>query len=76
MQITALTLTWLLGGIVITENLFAYPGLGQALVQAVALRDIPFVQSVALLIAISYVVLNILADLAVLLLVPKLRTSQ
>jgi peptide/nickel transport system permease protein len=75
-QITALTLTWLLGGIVITENLFAYPGLGQALVQAVALRDIPFVQSVALLIAISYVVLNVLADLAVLLLVPKLRTGQ
>jgi peptide/nickel transport system permease protein len=75
-QVIALNLTWLISGIVITESLFAYPGLGQALVQAVALRDIPFVQSVALLIAVFYAGLNIFADLIVLVLVPKLRTQQ
>jgi peptide/nickel transport system permease protein len=74
-QVFALNIQWLVGGIVITEYVFGYPGLGQALVNAVAARDIPFVQSIALLVAAVYLVLNIMADMLLILLVPKLRTA-
>lgn len=72
-QVIAQNLQWLIGGIIITENVFAYPGLGTVLVNAVQNRDITVVQSVAMLIAVVYVMLNLLADLVVMLLVPKLR---
>jgi peptide/nickel transport system permease protein len=72
-QVLAQNLQWLIGGIIITESVFAYPGIGTTLVNAVGNRDISVVESVAMLIAIVYVVLNLLADLIVMLLVPKLR---
>ncbi len=72
-QVLAQNLQWLIGGIIITESVFAYPGIGTVLVSAVSNRDITVVQSVAMLIAVVYVVLNLLADLIVMLLVPKLR---
>ncbi len=75
-QVIALNIQWLVGGIVVTEYVFDYPGIGQSLVQAVNVRDVPFVQSLGLLIAIVYIALNVIADLLVVLLVPKLRTAQ
>ena len=72
-QILAQNLQWLIGGIIITENVFAYPGIGSTLVTAVQNRDVTIVQSVAMLIAVVYVLLNLLADMLVMLLVPKLR---
>ncbi|MDX6494509.1 MAG: peptide/nickel transport system permease protein [Gaiellales bacterium] len=72
-QVLAQNLQWLIGGIIITESVFAYPGIGSLLVTAVGNRDVTVVQSVAMLLAIVYVLLNLLADLIVLLLVPKLR---
>jgi peptide/nickel transport system permease protein len=72
-QVLAQNLQWLIGGIIITETVFAYPGLGSLLVTAVGNRDLGVVQSVAMLIAVVYVLLNLVADLIVLLLVPKLR---
>jgi len=75
-QVLALTMQYLIGGIVIVETVFAYPGLGQGLVQAVVARDIPTVQGVAMLLAAIYIVINIVADVIVVLLIPKLRTSQ
>jgi peptide/nickel transport system permease protein len=72
-QVLAQNLQWLIGGIIITENVFAYPGIGTQLVNAVQNRDITVVESVAMLIAVVYVMLNLVADLIVLLLVPKLR---
>lgn len=74
-QVTALTLQWLLGGIFIVETLFDYPGIGQGFVQAVQARDIPTVQSVGVIIAALYIAINILADVVVILLIPKLRTQ-
>jgi peptide/nickel transport system permease protein len=74
-QVTALTLQWLVGGIFIVESIFAYPGIGQGMVQAVIARDVPTVQSVGMLIATFYVTVNILADVTVVLLIPKLRTA-
>lgn len=74
-QVTALTLQWLLGGIFIVETLFDYPGIGQGFVQAVQARDIPTVQSVGVIIAALYIAINIVADVIVVLLIPKLRTQ-
>ncbi len=74
-QVTALLAQWLVGGIIITETVFGYPGIGQQLAQAVAVRDIPYVQSVAMLIASFYVFVNIVADIAVVWVVPRLRSS-
>lgn len=75
-QVFAQNIQYLVGGIVVTEYLFAYPGLGKELVDAVAIRDVREVQSVAVLVAAFYIVLNIVADFLVVLLVPKLRTRQ
>jgi peptide/nickel transport system permease protein len=74
-QVFAQNIQYLVGGIVVTEYLFNYPGLGKELVDAVAIRDVRAVQVVALLIAAFYILINILADLLVVLLVPKLRTQ-
>jgi peptide/nickel transport system permease protein len=75
-QVLALTVQWLVGGVVVTETIFSYPGLGQGLVQAVQLRDLPVVQAVAMLLAAVYITINIVADLIVVLLIPRLRTAQ
>jgi peptide/nickel transport system permease protein len=74
-QVFALNLQWLIGGVVITEVLFDYPGMGQGLVAAVGGRDIPVIQAITLVIAVSYVVLNIVADVVVVLLTPSLRDA-
>ena len=74
-QITALNLAYLAGGIVVVEAVFNYPGIGLLLVESVRARDMPTVQAIALLIAGLYVVLNLLADLATILVSPRLRTS-
>jgi len=75
-QVFAQNVQYLVGGIVVTEYLFNYPGLGKELVDAVAIRDVREVQSVAILVAAVYIGLNIVADLLVVLLVPKLRTQE
>lgn len=75
-QVIALNAQWLVGGIVVTETVFGYPGLGQLIINSINLRDIPTVQSVAMLLAAVYIALNIISDLIIVYLVPKLRTAQ
>lgn len=75
LQVIALNLAWLAGGIVTVEYLFGFPGIGQALVDSVANRDIPMVQALCLLIAAVYVVLNLIADVTTILISPRLRTG-
>src|SRR5438552_1154584 len=60
---------------VVVEFVFAYPGIGSALVDGVANRDLPIVQALAVLIAAVYVGCNVLADIATILVSPRLRTS-
>jgi peptide/nickel transport system permease protein len=74
-QVTALQLAWLAGGIVVVEVVFHYPGIGQALVDAVSNRDLPVVQALTLIVGAVYVLLNLLADIATILLTPRLRTA-
>jgi peptide/nickel transport system permease protein len=73
-QVIAINLAYLAGGVVIVESVFNYTGIGLALKQAVVNHDIPVVQALAMLIAGVYVVLNLMADVATILVTPRLRT--
>ncbi|WP_460464935.1 ABC transporter permease [Arthrobacter pigmenti] len=75
-QVVAIQLAWLAGGIVVVEFLFRYPGIGQALVDAVENRDVQVVQALSMLIAVLYIVVNLLADIVGILTNPKLRTES
>ena len=75
-QAIAQTMQYLLGGIIITESVFDYPGIGSKLVEAVSLRDVQEVGVIAMILAATFIVINIIADLAVMLAVPKLRTGE
>jgi peptide/nickel transport system permease protein len=72
-QVFAQNIQYLIGGIIVVEYLFNYPGIGKELVDAVAIRDVRAVQSIAIVIAAFYIAVNIAADLIVISLVPKLR---
>lgn len=74
-QTFAQAIQYLFGGIIVVEALFGYPGIGSLLVQAVSLRDVTEVQAITIVLAAVYIVINIVADLLVVLLVPKLRTG-
>jgi peptide/nickel transport system permease protein len=75
-QVFAQSIQYLIGGIIVTEYLFQYPGIGKELVDAVNIRDVREVQSLAVFVAAIYIVVNILADLLVVLLVPRLRVRR
>lgn len=74
-QAIALSLAYLAGGAVVVEYVFAYPGMGQALVNAVVDRDVPVIQFFALLLAAFYVFVNLAADVVTILVTPRLRTE-
>ena len=74
-QVSALQLAYMAGGVVVVEYVFTYPGIGAALVDAVGNRDVPVVQALVLIIAAVYVVVNLLADLATIIVSPRLRTA-
>jgi peptide/nickel transport system permease protein len=75
-QIFAQSLQYLFGGIIIVEAVFTYPGVGRLLVESVSERDVTLVQGITLVLAAAYIAINIIADLIVVLLVPKLRTGM
>jgi len=75
-QVVALNVLYLAGGIVLIEMVFAYPGIGAALVSAVLTRDIPVVQFIALVLALVYVIVNIVTDALVLLVTPRRRLPR
>lgn len=74
-NVVALNLAYLLSGVVIVETIFAYPGLAKLLVDAVASRDFPVVQSCALIFCASYTVLMLVADVLAILANPRLRRN-
>ena len=72
-NVIAINLAYLVVGVVIVEVVFVYPGLGQLLVDSVSKRDLPVVQASGLIFAVSYVGLNLLADVLSILSNPRLR---
>ena len=75
-SVIGLSIAYLLGGVVVVESVYNYPGLGRMAVDAVADRDIPLIQAISLLICGMYVLANLAADLLAMLLNPRLRTFR
>ena len=61
-NVVVINLAYLVVGVLITEVVFVYPGLGQLLIDSVTTRDIPVVQAAAMIFAVTYILLNLLAD--------------
>jgi peptide/nickel transport system permease protein len=75
-QMLAQNLQYLLGGIIVVEAIFAFPGIGLYVVNAVLERDTVKVEAAAIILAAVYTAINILSDLLVVYLVPRLRTAH
>ena len=75
-NVIALTLAWLLGGVAIIETVFNYPGIGKLLINAIGDRDLALVQGIAIILASIYIGVNLIADLLALVLNPRLRTAR
>lgn len=71
--IIAINIGWMIGGLIVVETVFGYPGLGQLMIFAVTNRDVPLVQAVALLVAMIYAVANLGADVLYAALNPRIR---
>lgn len=71
--VIGISIALLIGGVVVTETVYAIPGLGQLTVDAVLARDFPVVQGVILFFSVAYVVINLLVDLSYLVLDPRIR---
>lgn len=69
----ALSLSYLVGGVIIVETIFNYPGVAKLMLDAVATRDLPLIQSCAMIFCISYLSLITLADMIAILSNPRLR---
>jgi peptide/nickel transport system permease protein/oligopeptide transport system permease protein len=65
----------LLGGAVLTESVFAWPGVGRLLVDSITARDLPVVQGIVLLLAVVFIVINLLTDLVYAYVDPRIRYS-
>jgi ABC-type dipeptide/oligopeptide/nickel transport system permease component len=73
LALTGVQFTFLIGGTVIVERIFAYPGIGNMAIDAVINRDLPLIQGLVLVFAVIFIAINIAVDLLVVLFNPKLR---
>lgn len=71
--VISLDIGYLLGGIIVVEEIFAWPGLGRLLIYALENRDLPVIQAVTLLLATVYALSNLLSDIVIALLDPRVR---
>jgi peptide/nickel transport system permease protein len=75
-QVIALNIAYFAAGVILVEAIFNYPGIGGALRDAVRVRDIPVIQFLVMVLAAVYVVVNLAADVATVLVTPRLRTRM
>ena len=73
MTIIGLQLGSLLGGAVLTETIFGLSGVGRALFEAITARDYPVIQGFTLVMAVGYVIVNLIVDLSYTYLDPRVR---
>ena len=73
--IIGLNLGSVIGGAVVTESVFSWPGLGRLLVDAVKFRDYPVIQGVALVAVVAVVLANLLAEVTIAMLDPRMRRA-
>ena len=75
--ITVITINfgYMLGGLIIVENVFAYPGIGQLVLWSIQTRDLPLLEAVVLILATTYAISNLVADLSYAALDPRVRLT-
>ncbi|HZK49278.1 MAG TPA: ABC transporter permease [Thermoleophilia bacterium] len=71
--VIAISVGWLIGGLIVTESVFGYPGLGRLVLFAVQRRDIPLIQATVVVVVVIYGVSNLLADILYAVLNPRIR---
>jgi peptide/nickel transport system permease protein len=71
--VIAISIGWLISGLVIIENVFNYPGLGRLLVFAIDRRDLPMMQAVVMVTVVGFASANLIADLLYGVLNPRIR---
>ena len=72
-HLLALNLVYMLSGIIVVENVFGFPGIGQALVESIQLGDTVTVQAIALVMGAMFIAISFAADALALYLSPRLR---
>jgi peptide/nickel transport system permease protein len=75
LNVTALSIAWLIGGVVVVETVFTFPGLGRLLINSIGDLDVPIIEAVVLIMAFAYVLVNLAVDAAAILLDPRLRVK-
>jgi peptide/nickel transport system permease protein len=76
LTLLVLYIGWLIGGTLIIETIFVWPGVGTVLTNAVKVRDLPVIQAVVIVIAIAVVLLNLIVDLLILAIDPRVRLGS
>jgi peptide/nickel transport system permease protein len=75
LNVWGLTAAWLIGGVVVVETVFSYPGLGRLLMNSLGVLDTPVIEAIVLILATTYTLVNLVVDIAAILLNPRLRTT-
>ena len=71
--VISLDVGYLLGGIIVVEEVFAWPGLGRTMIYALQNRDLPVIQAVTLVLAAVYALSNLVSDIVIAALDPRVR---
>lgn len=71
--VVAISIGWLMGGLIVTESVFGYPGLGRLVLFAVQRRDVPLIQITVLVVVVIYGISNLVADVLYAVLNPRIR---
>jgi peptide/nickel transport system permease protein len=71
--VIAISIGWLISGLIVIENVFNYPGLGRLLIFAIDRRDIPLMQAIALITVLVFAAANLFADILYAYLNPRIR---
>ena len=74
--VIAISIGWLVSGLVVVENVFNYPGLGRLLVFAIDRRDLPLLQAITMITVVAYALANLAADLLYATLNPQIRYEE
>ena len=72
-SVVALNIAYLVVGVVVVENVFTYPGIGQYMIDAVTKRDVPVIEACGIVFATVFITLNTIADVLAIILNPRLR---
>ena len=73
LTLTGVQFTFLVGGTVLVEKIFSYPGIGNMAIDAVINRDLPLIQGLVLTFAVLFIAINLLVDMSYALLNPRMR---